>query len=60
MKVKDLRIMLSMMDGDATVYVGCQGYTNRDDPKDEYSIEVEEKGEYENKYIIISDGIQIE
>ena len=52
MKVKDLIAMLGKLNADAYVYVGCQGYSNRDSEDTELYVNEVLNG----KGILISDN----
>ena len=53
MTVKKLKEILNKYNDNAKVYVGCQGYTNFDDPIDEYTICIEEDVTHN---VFITDG----
>ncbi len=55
MTVKDLKSSLERFDDEDIVYVGCQGYSNFEDPDDEYVINIR-KLDTKESAILIADA----
>ena len=56
MKVKDLKKSLERFDDDAIIYVGCEGYSNYENPKDEYVINIRKIVSESENAILIADS----